>query len=72
MDHKTVCAIAGISIIKGILQTLSCMEGATITKGMAAELEFRAECLEAYIGDLIEKDVKDHEDAERAFDNIIP
>lgn len=72
MTYKDACALAALSKISGMLQAMACMEGATITKGMAAELECRTECLEAYIGDLLLKDVKGHEDTEEVFDNIIP
>ncbi len=71
MTSKDASAIAGLSKISGILQALACMEGATVTKSLAAELECRAECLEVYIGEQIIKDVKGHEEPERAFD-IIP
>lgn len=72
MTYKDACALAGLSKISGILQAMACMEGATISKGLAAELECRAECMESYIGDLLLKDVKDRESTERVFDNIIP
>ena len=71
MTYKDACAIAGLSKISGMLQALSCMEGATISKGLAAELECRAESLESYIGDLLIKDVKGNESTERAFEGII-
>ena len=72
MNCKETSSLSTLSKISGILQALACMEGATITKGLAAELEHRAECLEIYIAEQILKDVKDRENTEKVFDNIIP
>ena len=45
-----------LAMICGIMRCLSCMEGATITKAMAAELEFQVEWFDLYISDQIKKD----------------
>lgn len=45
-----------LAMICGMMKCLSCLEGATITKTMAAELEFQAEWFDLYISDLIKKD----------------
>lgn len=72
MTSKEAADISTLSKIAGMLQAMACMEGATISKALAAELECRAERLEIYIAEQIMKDVKGHEEAaERAFD-IIP
>lgn len=71
MTMKTASDIRTLSSLCGKLYCLSYMEGATITKAMAIDLECAAERLEAYIGDLIAEDVKSHEGTNEAFD-IIP
>ena len=45
-----------LAMICGMMKCLSCMEGATITKTMAAELEFQTEWFDLYISDLVRKD----------------
>lgn len=71
MTKKTASDIRTLSALCGKLYCLSYMEGATITKAMAIDLECAAERLEGYIGDLIAKDVGCDEGTEQVFD-IIP
>ncbi len=71
MSSDKQSVIAFLSKIHGMLQCMACMEGATITKALAAELEFNTERLSVYIGELIAEDVKRYEDKERVFDGII-
>lgn len=63
--------IAILSRLHGLIQGIACMEGATITKALTAELEYNAERLSIYIGQLFAEDVKRHEDKEKVFDGII-
>lgn len=71
MEIDKVNEIAVLSRLQGLILGLACMEGAVITKALAAELEYSAERLSIHIGQLIAEDVKPHEDTEQVFGGIL-
>lgn len=71
MDRKQAADVSTLSKIRGTLQAIACMEGATITKGLACEMEHMAECMDIYIAEKILKDVNFCEDPERPIEGVM-
>lgn len=71
MSSDKQSVIAFLSKMHGMLQCMACMEGATITRALTAELECDVEQLSIYIGEMIAEDVRRHEDEERAYEGIL-
>ena len=72
MSNQAMSDIRFLSSLCGKLYCISYMEGATITKALAIELECAAERLECYIGGVTEKEVDSDEEGMQAFEGVIP
>jgi hypothetical protein len=66
MDHNYCIDLLRLGGIINTMKNLSCMEGNTITKSMAMELEIYAEWLDCYICNHLKKDVDGDDETEEA------